>query len=250
MNILQKKLKEMLEDIDEFFKENEIKYFLIGGSVLGAIRHKGFIPWDDDIDIGLYREDFEKFECLIKKKSLKKIKYSCAEEDMKRAPAPYGCFYLEGKKVEYIIDVYPIDRVPNNIFLKKIQKYMSYVYHFSIYRKPALNRGEFYFITTKFCILIFPNFIYEFLKKLSKYLILLVQNFKNKQIVNMYGIKGYDKEVMPKEYIGQPILKEFEGDWYYIPEQYDKYLTHLYGNYMILPSKEKRVPKHGRSEEK
>lgn len=57
----------MLVIIDNILKENEFQYFLLGESVLGAIRHKGFIPWDDDIDIGLYRNDFEKYKIRRKK---------------------------------------------------------------------------------------------------------------------------------------------------------------------------------------
>ena len=58
---------EMIEDIDRFCAENDIDYFLCGGSLLGAVRHKGFIPWDDDIDIGMTRENYDKFLKLYKK---------------------------------------------------------------------------------------------------------------------------------------------------------------------------------------
>ena len=63
MNIedVQKALLDLMKEVHAFLDENEIKYYLLGGSALGAIRHNGFIPWDDDIDIGLLREDYEKF---------------------------------------------------------------------------------------------------------------------------------------------------------------------------------------------
>lgn len=241
-------LLKMLVKIRKIMSEKGINFFLVGGSTLGAIRHKGFIPWDDDIDIGLYRGEFEKLEKVINDINLGKIKYSKAEEDIQRAPAPYGCFYYEEKGKEYIIDVYAIDSVPNNIILKKIQKYSSYMYHLSVYRNTPKNRGKLYFYLVSLFLKLTPNNLLNIFQKISKKIILKLQKVKSDNIVNMYGIKGYEKEIMPKEYIGKPILWKFENEIFYIPEQWDKYLTHLYGDYMKLPPLEEQKPKHGRGE--
>ena len=61
----QLRLLSMLKQFDSFAKKNEIPYFLLGGNALGAVRHKGFIPWDDDVDIGLYQDDYEKMAQII-----------------------------------------------------------------------------------------------------------------------------------------------------------------------------------------
>lgn len=243
LNEYHKNLLFMLKTIDKILDKENIKYFLVGGSALGAIRHKGFIPWDDDIDIGLYRKDFEKLEKKIGGKSLRNIKYYQAEEAMDKAPAPYGCFCYENK---YIIDVYPIDTVPKNKFLKKIQKYLSNIYHLSVYKKPSKNRGKLAYYFTKLLLILLPTFILNFFKIISKKNILKLKKFKSNEVANIYGIKGFYKEIMPREYIGNPILKEFEGELFPIPEQWDKYLTHLYGDYMKLPNEAERKPKHGR----
>ena len=65
LNDLQQTQLEILSVIHDVFEKNQLKYFLIGGSCIGAIRHQGFIPWDDDIDIALFREDYEIFLRVI-----------------------------------------------------------------------------------------------------------------------------------------------------------------------------------------
>ena len=75
---LQNKLLEMLRWFDQFCRDNDLDYYLLGGTMLGAVRHQGFIPWDDDIDVGLYREDYEKFLILMKDK-LEENKYIAIE---------------------------------------------------------------------------------------------------------------------------------------------------------------------------
>lgn len=249
LRIYQLELLNILKEADKVLKNKNIIYFLVGGSVLGSIRHKGFIPWDDDIDIGLYRKDFEIMEEILEKYNFMNIKYVKIGEDYNNFE-PIGRIYLKEdinrKIITKFIDVFPIDNVPENKFLKFIQYFFCQIYHTCIHRKPAKNRGKLAYYFTKGILKIFPNFLLDFLQNLSKKVITYWNKKETKEVANIYGIKGFYKEIMPREYIGNPILKEFEGEMFYIPEQWDKYLTHLYGDYMKLPSEEERKPKHGK----
>ena len=241
-------LLKILIELDKILKENNLSYFLIGGSALGAVRHKGFIPWDDDIDIGLPRKDFEKMEKIIKNKLKNDIKYYEIGNKKIIAP-PIGLITdwtgkNESLKYAHSIDIFPIDNVPNNKFSRKIQNIFSLIYHLTIYRKPAKNRGKKAYYFTKLVLGLFPNFLLDFLQSLSKRIITYGNKNKTKDICNLFGMKKYYKEIMPREYIGNPVLKEFEGYLFPIPEQWDKYLTHLYGDYMKLPPKELQKPSH------
>lgn len=245
----QLELLEMLKEIDKAFKEKNIQYFLVGGSVLGAIRHQKFIPWDDDIDIGLYRKDFERMEKVLQDYDFQNIEYKKIGEDFNESE-PMGRVYLKDeinkKNIIKCIDVFPIDNIPENKILKFIQYFFCQVYHTCIHRKPAKNRGRVAYYFTKIILKIFPSFLLDFLQRISKRIITFWNKKETKYVANIYGIKGFYKEIMPKEYIGIPVLKEFEKEMFYVPEQWDKYLTHLYGDYMKLPKEEDRKPKHGR----
>lgn len=242
----QLKLLEVLLKLDKFFKKNKIDYFLIGGSALGAIRHKGFIPWDDDIDIGLYRSEFERMEKLLTNQKLSKVKYFKVGET--KFP-PFGYVQdFENKDVK--IDIFPIDDIPKKKMLRKFQKKISDCYHLSIYKTPAVNRGRYNYYFTKLFILIIPEIMFQGLAKILKRIMLLLGNQNSENIANIYGMKGYFKEIMPRKYIGKPILKEFEGHLFPIPEEWDNYLKHLYGDYMKFPPQEFRKPKHVRKGEK
>ena len=244
---LQLELLKMLEEIDKTLREKNIPYFLVGGSVLGSIRHKGFIPWDDDIDIGLYRKDFEKMERILQNHNFEKIQYNRIGKNSNQSE-PIGRIYLKeemnNENVIKVIDVFPIDNIPNNKILRFFQYFFCQVYHTCVHKKPAQNRGKLAYYFTKSILKIFPNLLLDFLQSLSKKIITYWNKKETKDVANIYGIKGFYAEIMPKEYIGTPILKEFEGEMFYIPEQWDKYLTHLYGDYMKLPNKEERKPKH------
>lgn len=240
----QLELLEMLEIIDKILKENKLPYFLLGGSALGAVRHKGFIPWDDDIDIGLYRKDFEKMENLLNDKLPKNLMY-CKIGENKIQNAPIGYLYNinDSKNLEKVptIDIFAIDNVPNNKFMEKIQNIFSKVYNLCIYRKPARNRGKMAHIFTKIILIIFPNLLLDKFQSLSKK---IITSYMNKDTDYVNNIFGANYEKVRKEVMGKGIFKEFEGKLFTIPELYDEYLTTLYGDYMKIPKREEQIPKH------
>ena len=116
---------EILEKIDEICKKNNINYFLIGGTLLGDVRHKGFIPWDDDIDIGMLREDYEKFiNVCLKNGALGKDYYlHCNESDddyfipfikVKKNNTTFAEKNIENINTHkgIFLDIFPYDNVP------------------------------------------------------------------------------------------------------------------------------------------
>lgn len=238
---LQKNLFEMLVVIDNILKENNFHYFLLGGSALGAIRHRGFIPWDDDIDIGLYRDEFEKLEIILKDKLPKNMLYYKVGE-VQESPIGRVINIDKEEKGEFpTIDIFPLDNVPDNKVMEKIQNIFAKVYNLCIYRKPAKNRGQFAYYFTKIILKIFPNFLLDILEKISKKIIIC---YKNRDTLYVNNIFGANYEKVRREVIGKGTLKKFEEKKFPIPELYDEYLTTLYGDYMKVPDKTKQQPKH------
>ena len=137
---LQQRLVEMLSSFQKFTQQNGMIFFLVGGSALGAVRHQGFIPWDDDVDIAMMREDFEKMEYLmsLQHDRLGEFIYSPVEKHM-IPDAPIGYLYDTlhadaGYENTAKIDIHPIDGVPKSGVLKKVQKWTSLIYYLSEYR--------------------------------------------------------------------------------------------------------------------
>lgn len=245
---LQGKLLEMLLKFDSFCSENNIDYYLIGGSALGAARHSGFIPWDDDIDVAMMREDFERFEKLAEGTKIADLLYEPIEKHS-FPESPIGFLYdvsnpdipLENAPC---IDVFPLDGIPDSSFSRKKMKYCALLYHISVYRQPAQNRGKLNAILTRIFIALTPNRLFDFYMTKMKKAITKYPVCSCNDIANIYGMKGFNKEIMPKEYMGTPKKLFFEGHLLPVPEQYDKYLTHLFGDYMTLPPIEERQPHH------
>lgn len=198
----QLELLKMLEIIDKIFKENGLHYFLIGGSALGAIRHKGFIPWDDDIDIGLYRKDFERMEKILQEKLPSNLLY-CKIGENKIPNAPIGYLYnISNSEISLdkvpTIDIFAIDNVPDNKIMEKIQNIFAKMYHLCIYKKPARNRGRIAYFLTKIILITFPNFLLNYLEKLSKKIIIKYKDGNTKCVNNLFGanFEKVRKEVM------------------------------------------------------
>lgn len=257
MEIKTKELKELqiniLDNINMFCKENNIKYWLDYGTLLGAVRHSGYIPWDDDIDIGMMRDDYNKFLKEYNKFS-KRYKFISSEND-KSYLFPFGkvidtetILYEpdeNGIKIGVYVDVFAHDNASDN----------------DIENKKCYQKRDLY---NKLRIAqIFPN-LYDktSLKKkimrffLKLYLRLLPKNYYNKKIVTnaqMFNNQKTNKIadfiapyelVVDKKIFSKYIDITFEKKKYPAPIGYDEYLKTIYGNYLELPPKEKRVSNH------
>ncbi len=245
---------DMLLEVDKICKESNIKYYLIGGSALGAVRHKGFIPWDEDVDIGMFREDYDRFlgisEDLLNDKYFLQTNKTDSEYPTLYAKIRVNDTTFVEKESKGIgakmhqgifMDIFPIDNVPDNKLSAKIHFLLV---HFFISIASA-RAGNYPQNKYKKCIKkLYSKILIKIFKKetLDKLAHNIASSYKNKQTKNVANLFGRykEKEIVPRNYFGDPQYLEFEGFNLPVPEYYHKYLKHIYGDYMVLPPVEKR----------
>jgi lipopolysaccharide cholinephosphotransferase len=239
---------EMLKYFDSVCKKHQIPYFLVGGTALGAVRHKGFIPWDDDIDVAVPRFEYEKLEKIMARETHNLFKFESAEGHSFPYP-PFGFISTyqplnsAGNRIP-TLDVFPLDGVPESKIFRKIQYVVAEVYHLAVFKKVPKNRGRIAAAGVWLILKVVPNSLFVVLAKLFKYLMTRWPYSNSAHVANIFGMARYNKEIMPREYLGQPIMMEFEGIQFPVPAQYIMYLSHLYGEFMRLPDFKDRAPKH------
>lgn len=249
---LQSTEVEILDEIVRICEEYDLKYYLIGGTLLGAVRHKGFIPWDDDLDIVMPREDFDKF-CELCKNELSDDYYLHTINSDER----YWLIHAKVRKNNTIfdekpistlndmhkgiyVDIFPLDDAKcimskkqkiRTISIKKISSL--------IYRKRRLN--------LKFRALVkVASFFLPFsIKRLTKWQhkLMTKSNGKGYEYYINYG-SNYktEKQTMLKSVYEPSCKLEFAGKLYNAPGKYEYFLERIYGfDYMQLPPEEKRV---------
>ncbi|WP_300385186.1 phosphorylcholine transferase LicD [Clostridium sp.] len=251
LKILQEHQLEMLKKVDEVCKKNNIEYFLTWGSALGAVRHGGFIPWDDDIDISMTWDNYKKFEKIAQKELGNKYFYQSQETDK-------YCFttwnkvrinnttsmekHLKHIKCHYGIcmDIFPIVGVPSSLVKRLIQKIQVLLYRLFTYERYLTNRNPKGNILFKIIYGVFPRKVKSYiikrsLKGITKYDI----DNCNEWVEFLSG--NFDKMTIKREIFGNGSKVMFEDIETIIPEKYDEYLSYCYGEYMILPAEEYRL---------
>lgn len=250
---------DLLLELRRICEAYKIKYFLIGGSLLGAVRHKGFIPWDDDIDVGMLRCDYDKFIFKCKDNLDKCYMLDDWYSDANSAN-PY--LKIRIKRTQFVesvaeqsnmnngifIDIFPFDNCPNSLLLRKIQAYKSLFYRRLITYKTQLKSFNKQMLVKRLIKKAVMYFI-KFLDK-NKLKLLAESNFKRynrrktEYVVNMTGEYSYESETINRSYLEKLIKLEFEGYDFFVPENYDEYLRQIYGDYMKLPPPNNRISKH------
>lgn len=242
--MLQAKMLEMIKYIDKICRTNNIEYYLLYGSALGAVRHEGFIPWDDDFDIGMTYENYKRFidvcdNCLDKEKyflqsmdsdpnyylsfiKLRDITTTLVEISNKDKNIVYGVY----------IDIFPIVGVPNG---KLRRKMLEINRAFALSANINVINNKFLFLVFKIILKIVgkKNVLRYCTKNCVKYSCNDYEDW-----CSIFDGDSFETNLTTKTIMGKPKLVPFEDVKLFIPEKYDEYLKHIYGNYMEIPSKE------------
>lgn len=257
---VQKGAYKILQQIDKICNENNLTYYLAYGTLIGAVRNGGIIPWDDDIDIMMPRKDYDKFTeyCHQNKEKIKPLELF----DISNDKYPYminrlsdSNYFLEVQNeasygIGLFVDIYPLDGISNKKKIFNFRGFRANLYSSMCFQatrqyyeightegilKKIIKR-PFYLISKivgkKRCILKLSKIYKKYDYDNSKYVGCIVWDFVNRE------------SVFPKEYFGKPIYVRFEDGIFPVPKEYDKILRKIYGDYMKLPDENKRIPHH------
>ncbi|MBO5402308.1 MAG: LicD family protein [Clostridia bacterium] len=246
---------DILKVFDKFCKENNIRYYFAYGTLLGAIRYKKFIPWDDDVDLLIPREDYDRLISLFKDTEQYRLfafekdpayTYPFAKLcDMTTRKDEFG--YDNGVELGVDIDLFPLDAWDDDLEKAKreakyIKKNMGYLGWAKLKRADSKNPIKRFIkrIVMIFCKMFGPAY---FIKKINEATVKPEQkgnNFVGAKSWCVYGEKG----IIPAEAFADTVEVEFEGEMFPAPIGWDTYLTCLYGDYLPEPPKEKQKTHH------
>lgn len=238
---LQLRILKILLAVDKVCKEHNLRYYIMAGTMLGAVRHKGFIPWDDDLDIGMPRRDYDLLMSHSAEWLPQPYEAVCAEND-RDYPLPFakiqdaGTTLIERMHLKYLggiyLDVFPLDGVPEGN-LRQRMHFARYEFYkrvlYFIFRDPYKHgRGSGSWLPLLCRRLFTTTGVQKSIRSiLTKY------DFDDSRLICDYddGMKG----IMPKTELGAPTPILFEGEEVWGVHSYDAYLARKYGEYMVIP---------------
>lgn len=254
---LQKKSLEIALYFKEFCNAHGLLFYMCGGCCIGSLRHKGFIPWDDDVDVFMPREDYEKLKVLWPQYANTE-KYACVFSDENcvdgnlfvtirdndtTAIKPYQTNLDISHGVA--LDVLPLDGWPDGKMKRKMQVFWALVYSLYCAQTVPANHGKMISVLGKVALSLVPSkkIRYKIWKhaerKMTKYPIRECQ-----YITELCSGPYYMKKQYPREAFDKALWVSFEDVEMPIPVGYDVYLKTAFGDYMTMPPKEKQKPHH------
>ena|SRR5690554_115127 len=254
IEITQQHIFDIMCHFDQFCRENDLKYFLLGGTLLGAVRHKGFIPWDDDADVGMPREDFERFKQIFDNKAsnFELVDFDISDQSVK----PFARLYNKNVKVtiddvipftDYLwLDVFPLDGTFNNKRLNAAHIFLMTRLKGVLYMRHGRYSADLHWLNRTVKTLV--RWSTSFMPKrwpcgLMRRVATLKAYEESEMVGNLYGRWGKG-EIVSKSVFGKGAQYKFNGELFWGPENADAYLTSVYGDYMTFPKKENQVSDH------
>lgn len=242
INKIHEELLSIMDSVDVVCRENGITYYITAGTLLGAVRHKGIIPWDDDFDIVMPRKDYEHF--LELKMELKTLHLVTVDENTSPEYSHlFAKVYKEGTEFlendssfghwGIFVDIFPLENADYNLaYLDKNKKRIIKVLNG---KQRKFKKAK----SLKDKIARIPT--YQLYTAVIKCLCSKAGTSTSKYYVNFGSQYDVKRQTMPKEWFGRGTLLEMNGHKYNAPEQYTKVLESIYGpNYMQIPPVEKR----------
>ena len=254
---LQMKLLEILLYFDKYCKENHLKYYLCGGCLIGVVRHHGFIPWDDDVDLFMPRADYERLTRIWNKTGDTKH-YKFCRTDRKHNYHDGGASLRDINTTEInrhsvnedichgiAIEIMPIDGCPKSKIRRALQLFDACVFSlFNVQRLPD-NKGK---LTRNVANIVYkiirsPKTRYKIWKKAEKRMSKYSWD-ECSQVTELIG--AFHGMILrhSKRDVENVVYRDFEGHKLPVMAGYKKYLSRIWGDYMQLPPEEKRVAKH------
>lgn len=241
----------LLEAIDKVCRSHNLTYYMAYGTLLGAIRHKGFIPWDDDIDVAMPRRDYDillsnasewldyPYTLITYSSNPYYSRYFAKLED--RSTTVVERFHM-GRVGGLYLDIFPLDNVPDNAFIRFVQyrrfhRLNKLLYY--AYRDPYKHgHGLGSLFWSSFQKMLSRDRLHERIQR-------VVSRYKDRTDCHLYSTHDDGLKVFPINIMGIPVEYEFEGHRFWGPADYDSFLKIMYGpDYMLPPPPELRIT-HG-----
>lgn len=238
---LHERILNIVKAVDSTCNSHGLRYYIWAGTMIGAVRHKGFIPWDDDLDIAMPRPDYNMLVANAREWLPKPFEMVCAEDDPSY-PLPFGKIQdasttlIERMHLKYLggiyIDVFPIDGVPAGWLARKLH-FAKYEYYkrvlYLIHRDPYKHGHGPSSWAPLLCRKLYT------MQGIQRRIKGLLQKYDFNESALVADYDDGSKGTMPKSVLGKPSPYQFEGTTLLGVEDFDTYLSNKYGDYMTVP---------------
>lgn len=247
---------DLIQEIIEICQKNQIKYFMIGGSLLGAVRHQGFIPWDDDVDIGMVRDDYDRFLQVAPAELSQPYYFLQTDQSDQNYAFGYAklldeSIYIEEKRnindarKGVFVDIFPFDKIPTGDVERSIQQ-SRYKY----LNAKIILASNYRLIDTEITAKIRKlqpdqsRKTREYKEKRDELARTYNQDETIQEYKNLASQYSYEKELLSEKELATVVEVPFENLTVTILSAYDAILSRLYGDYLQLPPEDKQIEKH------
>lgn len=233
--------------------KHKIPYFMIAGTLLGAVRHGGFIPWDEDMDFGMLRSDYERFLAACGEELDTGTYFLQTGETDPAYTYAFAKLRLNGTKiVEEIardsyanngifIDIFPFDNVPDNRILKRLHERERYLWKNMLAVRLGYHNGRRRAKILQVMLRLTSRLLpVKEIRRLKERAFTRYNRGLSKNVVTAEGSYRYDREIIPRRFAEELRPIPFEDTEFYTFASYEEYLTNMYGDYRKLPPVEQR----------